>query len=75
MAVGVRRIAFAEVVAEVERKEARRFAVELGSHRDGIGVDGEVDESSSPERDVLGVAVSAVLLDRVLDVLAGELVL
>ncbi len=75
MAVGVRWIALAEVVAQVEREEACRLALQLGRHRDRIGVYGEMDERASPERDVLRVAVVAVLLDRVLDVLAGEVVL
>ena len=75
MAVGVRRVALAEVVAEVERQEPRRLALQLRRHRDRIGVDGEVDERAPPERDVLRIAVVAVLLDRVLDVLAGEMVL
>ncbi len=75
VAVGVGRIALAEVVAEVEGQEPRRLALQLGGHRDRIGVDREVDERAPPERDVLRIAVVAVLLDRVLDVLAGEVVL
>ena len=75
VAVGVRRVALAEVVAEVERQEPCRLALELGGHRDGIRVDGEMHERAPPERDVLRIAVVAVLLDRVLDVLAGEVVL
>ena len=75
VAVRVRRVALAEVVAEVERQEPRRLALELGRHRDRIGIHREVDERAAAERHVLRVAVVAVLLDRVLDVLAGEMVL
>ncbi len=75
MAVGVRRVALPEVVPKVERQEPRRLPLQLGRHRDRIGVDGEVDQRAPAERDVLRIAVGAVLLDRVLDVLAGEVVL
>jgi len=75
VAARIRRIPLPEVVAKVERKEAGGLAVQLGGHRDRVGVNGEVDEGTSSQRDVLVVAVGAVLLDRVLDVLAGEVIL
>ena len=49
--------------------------VQPGRHRDRVGVDREVHERPPAERDVLRVPVRAVLLDRVLDVLAGQVVL
>ena len=56
-------------------QEARRFALQPGRHRDRVGIDREVHERAPPERDVLRIAVLSVLLDRVLDGLAGEVVL
>ncbi len=75
VAVGVWRVALAEVVAHVERQKARRLPVEAGGHRDGVRVDRKVHKRAAGQRDVLGVSVVAVLLDRLLDALAGEVVL
>ena len=75
MAVGVGRVAFAEVVTQVEGQESCGLALEPGGHRDGIRVDGEMHQRAPTERDIPRIAVVAVLLDRLLDVLAGEMVL
>ena len=75
MAVGVRRVALSEVVAEVERKEPGRLPFQLGSHRDGIGVDREVNQRAPTKGDVLRIPVGAVLLDCLLDGLPGQVIL
>ncbi len=75
MAVGVGRVALTVVVAHVERQEARGLPVEPSRHRDGVRVHREVHERAAGQRDVLWVAVVAVLRDRLFDALASEMVL
>ena len=72
--VGVRRVPAAEVVAPVEGQEAGRLARQPGRHRHPLGVDREVDDRPPQER-VRGVAIAAVLLDRLVDALPGDGVL
>lgn len=67
LAAAVRRVAFTEVVPEVERKEPRRLPLKLGRHRHCVGIDREMDKDSPAESHVLRIPIRAVLLDRVLD--------
>ena len=75
VAVGVRRVALAAVVAPVERQEARRGALEARRHRDLLGVHGEVDDRPAPRVTFFGSRFVAVLLLGVLDALPREGVL
>jgi len=78
VAVGIHRIAFALAVGEslVEGNEVGRFAIHLRRHPHFIRIHGEVDEAALElEQGLLRVAVVAVLLPGVVDVLACPRVL
>ena len=80
--IGVGRVARAAVVSRsggtlVERQEASRLSFELGGHIGGVEVDREERHHSAVELEagLVWVTVMTPLVYRIVDVLAGELVL
>ena len=59
----------------VERQEAGLCSFQPGGHRHLVGIDREVHNSATGERDVGGVSVLAILLLSLLDTLSGQWVL
>ena len=64
-----------QVVAQVERQEPRLLAREPGRHRNLVRVDREMHQRPRPSVTFFGSRSRPVLLDRVLDALAGQRVL
>ena len=73
---GVGRVAGSVVPATVEGQEPRRPPGEVGAELGLLVVEGEVDDAAPELKQLLArVAVAAVLLDRIVDGLLGEVVL